>query len=529
MPGDSEKLLFVRSRPVPKLELPGMPVTADPTEVVVGDLATRKVVRVLIPSSRSSWRNLIVSPDGKRLALVSTRGHEDKHPRLWRVFVLDLQGGEPKALTPPAKQVSPVSWTPDSKALVYARSQDPLPPDCWEGDGPLYTAATLDLYQWDLTASQETRLSRGGGFLSPSVTEDGSLFYVTGSPIQLRRMSLADARAFAAKEPALPQRDVDAWTSLIDQVMKEHNVPANADGTILTPPLLAKLVDTFNRVYSDRFRTEPAVTLNGLRRLRRELQSLSFPAAVQEQLTLLVGALEGEYLVRHCGARWHLTKGSLVKPATTKTPSEAESPFGYVVNPFDTFQREAPESVLLKTEGRPLVLANNLAAARDAVVALSDPELSRATELLKQNRADDAENTLLKMMEQGRHKNNRRLGLVVGQVLYEHNRKSALQRLMEDQGKLWPHDARQYNLLGLALLETKPREAIEAFKNALRCDLNFGAAYLNLAQAYERVNDQDSKRLCLHQYLKLRPDGVYADDARQRLAMKEEQNAGLEE
>jgi hypothetical protein len=563
VPRDKEKLIFVRSRPVPKLDVPGLPVTIDPTEVVVGDLTTKKIIRTLIPSSNSSWHSLAVSPDGERLALVSNRGHEDRHPQLWRVFVLDMQGGEPKPLSPPARRAGPVSWTPDSKALVYARSQDPLPSDCWEGEGPLFLEGEFDLYQWDLETNWETRLSRGGGFHSPSVTKDGTLFYLTpqtskpSSPLQLRRMSLADARNFAAKEPALPQRDVAAWTGLIDRVLEESKVPLNADGAMLTPQLLAKLVETFHGVYHDRFKTEPPATLSGLRRLRRELQSLSFPATAQERLTLLVGVLEGEYLVHHHGAQWLLTKGSLVHPAKAKTLAKAdgspirrpaESPFGYVADPFqaarawtrmalgledeganDAPLADAPEYFLRQAEGRPLVLANDPAAGQAAVAALSDPDLARATELWQQNKTDEAETMLLKMVEKERHKKNRRLVLVVGQLLYEHNRKLALQRLMEQQCQVWPHDARQYNLLGLALLETKPREAIEAFKKAVRCDLHFEPAYLNLAQAYERVNDRDAKRSCLYRYLRLRPDGVYADDARRRLAIEEDAKAGVEE
>ena len=46
-----------------------------------------------------------------------------------------------------------------------------------------------------------------------------------------------------------------------------------------------------------------------------------------------------------------------------------------------------------------------------------------------------------------------------------------------------------------------------------------GTAYLNLAQAYQRVNDRDAAILCLKRYLKLMPFGPLAADARQRLAV----------
>jgi len=116
----------------------------------------------------------------------------------------------------------------------------------------------------------------------------------------------------------------------------------------------------------------------------------------------------------------------------------------------------------------------------------------------------------------------------VGKLLYEHHRKAALRRLMERVSQEKPYDARRFNLLGLANLrdrdqpadsDTKPQVAIEAFKNALRCDLQFGPAYLNLAQAYEEAGNTSAARQCLLRYLQLLPDGPFAEDARRRLGM----------
>ena len=82
-------------------------------------------------------------------------------------------------------------------------------------------------------------------------------------------------------------------------------------------------------------------------------------------------------------------------------------------------------------------------------------------------------------------------------------------------------------LLGLALLmpprakddpAASPQEAIDKFRNALRCDLNYGVGYLNLALAYQRAGDATSARACLFRYLELMPQGRYAADAQYRLA-----------
>src|SRR5262249_49742748 len=151
---EPEKLIFVRNLPRPKLDVPGAPPALDLTEVVLGDLNTNEP-RILVPASSSAWRNLAVSPDGKRLALVSDRGHEGRRSGHLRIFVRGLAGGEPRPLTPPASHAGPVCWTADGQALVYARSQDPEPADHWEVEsgGP---NASLDLYQWDLATNRET-------------------------------------------------------------------------------------------------------------------------------------------------------------------------------------------------------------------------------------------------------------------------------------------------------------------------------------------------------------------------------------
>ena len=66
--------------------------------------------------------------------------------------------------------------------------------------------------------------------------------------------------------------------------------------------------------------------------------------------------------------------------------------------------------------------------------------------------------------------------------------------------------------------DSNPKEAAEQFKTALRYDLNHAPAYLNLSQAYQKMNEVESARWCLIRCLKLMPYGPSAQDARQRLA-----------
>jgi tetratricopeptide (TPR) repeat protein len=124
---------------------------------------------------------------------------------------------------------------------------------------------------------------------------------------------------------------------------------------------------------------------------------------------------------------------------------------------------------------------------------------------------------LLALVDKKQHRANYHLALHVGRLLYEHNRLAALRQLMERQCGLKPLDAGKFNLLGLALVREDPRRAIDQFQRALRCDLRFGPAYLNLALAYQAIDEPRSARQCLRRYLKLEPAGVCARDARRRL------------
>ena len=155
---------------------------------------------------------MAVSPDGQRLAAVSDLGHAGNDLVRWRLFVGDVTTGKMQAVTSPARQVGPACWTADGKLLIYARNQQPMPPDCWANTDGFFRAT--DLFQYDLAAKKEMRLSRGGGFLSPSLGADDTLYYLTAKPDsnfrsrpRVLKTVLTGAQRFGKSEPELPMRD----------------------------------------------------------------------------------------------------------------------------------------------------------------------------------------------------------------------------------------------------------------------------------------------------------------------------------
>jgi tetratricopeptide (TPR) repeat protein len=349
-------------------------------------------------------------------------------------------------------------------------------------------------------------------------------------------MKLAAARDFAAREPELPARDVPAWTALLDQVLKEAGAEPDGDAGRLTPEIMARIADAFARLYLERFRADPPADAKALDRQRRELQALDLKREARGRFTLVLGAVEGEFLRRQLGGQWHLAKGPLVTPRKIgEVEPKSDSPFADVVNPFQSAQRYAltpfeedevdPEAAAWTVEGavqlalgRPVLLTNDPDAAKEAVAALAHPDLERAGKLFKDGQGDEAERLVVNLLKEEPHAKNTYLALHVGRLLFEQQRYAALRRLMEPLCAADPPDARKYNLLGLALLKDDPAAAVEQFKNALRCDLNYGPGYLNLAQAYRQTNNTHAAGLCLRRLLRLVPYGPYATDARQRLA-----------
>lgn len=537
VPNDPDKLVFIRSLPVVKIETPGVAAANDQTEVVLANYKTQKTVRTLVPLSTTTWTYPSLSPDGKRLALVSDRDSPAGMPSRLRVFVIDVASGKANAITSPAFQVGPVCWTPDGNALIYARSSEQLLPDHWEGEHGQGNRPT-DLFLWDFKTNRETRLSRGGGFSSPSISQKtGELFFLVrkiepaGISLRLRSVPLDIVRKFAQQEPEPVVRDAAAWTLLMERVLTESQVAADSDGETLTPEVLSKLTSNFEQFYLEQFKAEPPETLAGFQRLGQELALLTLPLDVRPRFLLVLGAVRGEYLRRQHNARWLMAKGPLV----SSTKLDAASRFGYAVNPFQTqigvrsdgdgrLQWPRLEDILLAAEGRTLVLSNDTMSAQAALESLIDPDLAKAVELFKQNMGGEAEKILVNLMQRPPHDTNYHLALCVGQLFYEHNRKVALEQLMEEQCRKEPRDARKFNLLGVSQLMVKPGEAIDSFKNALRCDLHFGPAYLNLAQAYEKCARYQPARECLLRYLELMPHGAQAADARRRLSVIKNDN-----
>jgi tetratricopeptide (TPR) repeat protein len=469
---------------------------------------------------------LALSPDGRRLAVVAGSAARDQKPARWRVVLLNTETGGVLCTSPEAARYAGVCWTTDGKAMIYARSLSPVPADHAPGTPP----DACDLFQFDPETKKETRLSRGGGFTSPSVAKD-DLFFLnrTTAGVALEQMPLERAREFAEEQEQQQQKKQKDWAELAEEVCKRAGRFPDEDGKPQTAESIQKMADAFAQVYRTKFKEDPPGTVAALDWQRRQVEALDVAPLVQTRVRVILGSVEGEYLRRqHKDSAWHIGPHALTWPDVV-----GENPFGFAFNPFQLLPGEGTTKAdtarslaeaLFRAEGRVLVLSNDPAVAKKALDKLVDPDLARGTDLLKQNKGDEADRVLLEMAK--RHDRNYYLMVHVGTLFHEHGRKKALAELLQPllgqvdrRGAALPRDPRLYNLLGIAALDGDPQKAMLAFGNALRCDQDYGPAYLNLAQASFLAGHARDARLCLRRYLALFPKGEWAEDARRRLAV----------
>ena len=314
------------------------------------------------------------------------------------------------------------------------------------------------------------------------------------------------------------------WTQLIDDVLKAGEVPGDVAGDALTPEALARLAAEFARLDKDRFQGATPTNVPSWERMQRELIAVNIPAEARPRFAIVIGACWGEFLHRKHGAVWQLGTGPLTQPVPPITSQNG--PFAVQVNPFRPSLLSDPQpeltpqwlnQTLSEAEGRTLVLTNGPAAGAAGVKAQVDPDLEKAIDLFQEEKPNEAERLILNLVSRKQHEQNRRLLAQVGKLLYENQRLDALQQMLMPRMKTLPPDARLHNLMGLALLDTDPTAAATQFRDALRCDLAFEAALLNLAVAYEKAGERESAKLCLRRYQKLWPQRANIPDIRQRL------------
>ncbi len=176
-----------------KNEFDKHPVDGKPTFALSEGIARQHRDRCgLFVETGTADRYPTFSPDGKKLAFVSTMGA----PYLGqsKLVVAEL-GGKYKILQ--AGVGSEISWSPDGKKLYYSRIAKNNP----------HFSSLSDIYVYDLEKEEETRLTFGVRAMTPSVAPDGKkLAFVVGkdgaSNLAVLNLDYGEAEYSVLPQPA---------------------------------------------------------------------------------------------------------------------------------------------------------------------------------------------------------------------------------------------------------------------------------------------------------------------------------------
>ncbi|QMV18282.1 peptidase S41 [Granulicella sp. 5B5] len=121
----------------------------------------------------STWSNLALSPDGKKVAVVA-------HGEVFAASAKD--GGEPQRLTHTPSAESDPQWSPDSTKLLYLSERD----------------GGSSIYEYDFTSNTERALTHSANIdLSPTWSPDGNSIAYLRDRKELHILTLADTKGKA--------------------------------------------------------------------------------------------------------------------------------------------------------------------------------------------------------------------------------------------------------------------------------------------------------------------------------------------
>jgi len=115
------------------------------------------------------------SPDGKRIAF--TARTPDK---VWRVYIISAEGGDPEALTTGQCNEGDPGWSPDGNSLVYACMFGSITPNSM-------------LHLLDLRTHQVTTVPGSDGLYSPRWSPDGR--YIAALTVDSQKLMLYDTQS----------------------------------------------------------------------------------------------------------------------------------------------------------------------------------------------------------------------------------------------------------------------------------------------------------------------------------------------
>ncbi len=204
----------------------GMPAV-HPAPRIQHPYSERRMMQCCAVSFSTGFANLYprYSRDGQKIAYVSNKNGDYFGQSTMYVYDARTQKEEPIQ----GGVRTAMSWSPDGKKLYYSRS--------WR-DNP-HWSLQFDVYVYDLTTKDETRLTNGARALSPAVSPDGSLLAFTvnkdgTSNLAVMNVNGGDIRIITpyahGEQVYTPQ-----WSASGDRIVFDYSVKDGRDIAVVNP------------------------------------------------------------------------------------------------------------------------------------------------------------------------------------------------------------------------------------------------------------------------------------------------------
>lgn len=353
-----------------------------------------------------------VSPDGKRLALVTNRDAPRTSPHDGHLYVAAADGSGLRQLTKDPEHIISVAWSPDRAWLYVVRRLA-------VGErGRVGIGGPSDLYRVSPETGAAVNLTRSGKIARVWCAGRNLLLETQGwdvSPAQrgIFRIAAEELEQATTARPAPPVFDPAAHRAALTAAVRQALGGADVKGVVPTPALLEKVARAYAEAAAARCGVPLDFGLASLDRAADLFAALDRDDGADRLLRLGAGAYHGETLRKAASAEW------TIKPV----------PFGdwipgrfspgnalvHVVFPFSHVHRDDAilddglpgdldddlpprtfSSRLPREQGRKLILVYPPAHAADALREATGPDYEKALELADKGEVPAAVDLLLR-------------------------------------------------------------------------------------------------------------------------------------